>query len=1065
MDEHTWEWAELLGHWVLAWTLVVAAVAAWMRVSRPGRASVRYGAWLLATFAGLLLAPWALGVGPRISWVDVLAVVNLAPRGSTVDPVARFPSWFEGRPAVAGESASEESPGPERTETIAPVDPQTRRTAGVAEEERRDVASAAWPGAVVAVWAAGFLLFAVRLGRDALRVRALLREADREAPADLNAELEVARRDLGLRRRVRVLVHAGLPAPLCVGLFRPTLLWPTEESCPMTPSQRRASLWHELAHLRHGDDWVALLAEAWRCVSWFYLPVHLMIGCLRREREFRCDDVASSRSGGPERYARWLLDLAPVRVEPPALATSLVGGADLAVRVRRLLDGTARDLGPLSRRQVLMLGMLGLGLLGACGSVRLVGFVARAGESDAADAPLPEITPQELAAQIEKARQGYVAGLLEVEFDEERDATPFPRRNVDAPSTVKFPGRFQHASDGRLWRTEFDAKTLSFGAEQVVTRPYRWVTGFDGQRHYNWKVGGQNEVTLGDSNREALALEPRALFWSKHAEIIKSLKSKDVTIMQAEVDGVRCYVVRSQVKNDSGEWRSEYAISPRRSFLGVETSLYHNGQRYLWHRLRNIRQAGQGHWAPERIDWEWLSFRKDGTSQVEQRRAMRVVRYEPARAIAREDFSLKIPINATANDLTTGLSYVNDPWWPELGPLLRERFDWPPPDFSELRNVVSHCDGKIEGRPAPPVEASAWINSGPIDWAQERGKVVLIHLTSLYDDRKQTAAVRALADRYEAAGLRVLSLFDSSDDPDAVRQCVKELRLQHPVAIDRPAGERFGATMQALGMSYETSVFLVDHLGKVRQVKAPGTLIESVVQRLRDAGAQDVSAPSGKWPTLDREMSQAVQRSFQEWLTQADNGGSLVGTISDGEGLPLANAQVRLEAEARIQTGPGAQFIITSRAPRLAVTGGNGMFQFLDLAKGNYDILVSAPGHATIKRKAVIESKLGEVTFEAILSQADTIGGRVVDEAGKPVAGAEVTISEHQLAHSNGNVTHFHDVFEMKTTDAQGRFSFRKLPEGDYTLVVKGAGYSPQEAKHVPAGTNDLGLTLPHVRP
>ena len=73
MSERTRLVAEAFGHWVLAWTLVVLAVGLWSVVLRPRRASVRYGGWLLATFAGAALLPMVVAVGPRVSWSELIA--------------------------------------------------------------------------------------------------------------------------------------------------------------------------------------------------------------------------------------------------------------------------------------------------------------------------------------------------------------------------------------------------------------------------------------------------------------------------------------------------------------------------------------------------------------------------------------------------------------------------------------------------------------------------------------------------------------------------------------------------------------------------------------------------------------------------------------------------------------------------------------------------------------------------------------------------------------------------------------------------------------------------------
>src|SRR5438034_5030527 len=92
---------EALGHWVLGWTLIVLGVAVWIGAARPRRATVRYGGWLLATFAGAALAPVVIAVGPLASWREVLRVFPTRPAAAEPsEPTAAFRSWFDGEPAA-----------------------------------------------------------------------------------------------------------------------------------------------------------------------------------------------------------------------------------------------------------------------------------------------------------------------------------------------------------------------------------------------------------------------------------------------------------------------------------------------------------------------------------------------------------------------------------------------------------------------------------------------------------------------------------------------------------------------------------------------------------------------------------------------------------------------------------------------------------------------------------------------------------------------------------------------------------------------------------------------------
>lgn len=1053
MSERAWQWAEVLGHWSLAWTVVVVAVGVWIRLGRPRRVALRYWGWCWATFAGAALAPMVLAVGPQVSWRDAVALIQPASAPTARAP-ARFVSWFEGISAVVPRDVPDASPGVERP-APGPSKAPVGRTLETPPADRLAGSSDRWLSIALAVWAAGFLVFAARLAWAAARVRVLLAQSTAIVPAGLAAELESTRRALGLCRAVRVVVHPEIDAPMCVGLFRPVVLWPTEENCPMTSTQRRASLTHELAHLRQFDDWVGLLAEAWRSVSWFYVPVHWTIGRLRLERESRCDEIAAGHFESPERYARWLLDLAPIKVRPPVLASSLLGGTDLAARIRRLLDRAPRPTRPLSRRQIGMWTTLTFALLAVAGSVRLVGFAARAAQADAADAPLPEISPKALAEKIVESRKRYAAGLLVVEFDEER-GTLARADEVEAPGNMRFPGRFQYASDGRLWRVEFDSMMPNAGPRKLV--PHRWASGFDGTRHYTWTIR-DNQVKFGEAEIAATTLTPAELFWHRGDDLFEMLGKPGAKVGQRTIDGVRCYVVERTTTRDQVKWGTEYLISPRQSYLAVGLTYERGERRYFSHRLLNLHKTDAGLWIPDRVTSGAEPKPDVGLSRFDSRRLMRVVRYEPSKSFEEGEFTLKVPINADVNDFALGTSYCNDPWWPEIGKLLRERFDWPKVDLLPLLSLQTHGDPPIIGRPAPAIDATLWINSGPVDWENLRGKVVLIDFSALVVRQEIIPGLRKLVETYGPAGLEVISVLSPRDSPEDVRQFVRELRITHPVAIDRPHEEGYGATREGFGMKSEVSSFLVDRKGIVHRITREH-LIEDLVPLLRKANAGKVEPLSLETAELTDKMIREVDQAWQGWVTQAVSTGKITGKVIDSRGRPVVDARVRATMEARVLTFSNAHFLFQRKTPQAAASGPDGSFVLPGFSKGNYTLRITTPGFATVERPVLITDALGAAAILVVLSQSDTISGRVVDEAGKPVVGAETILSERRLMHPDGTQTNFNGFLEGKVTDSDGRFHFVGLSEGDFTLRVNGKGFLEAKRERVPAGKTDLELTI-----
>ncbi len=122
------------------------------------------------------------------------------------------------------------------------------------------------------------------------------------------------RRQLGVRRKVRLLTTDKPIGPAAFGIFRPTVVIPQAISDPSSGDENReqidAILAHELIHVRRGDPVAGMLQLVANSLWWF----HPMIWWASREtirvRERCCDDEAVAGLGcSSSDYAQSLLDM------------------------------------------------------------------------------------------------------------------------------------------------------------------------------------------------------------------------------------------------------------------------------------------------------------------------------------------------------------------------------------------------------------------------------------------------------------------------------------------------------------------------------------------------------------------------------------------------------------------------------------------------------------------------------------------------------------------------------------------------------------------------------------
>ncbi len=337
------------------------------------------GAALLAFAAFATLAMWRASAAARhLVWLVAIVALLVVPVLSVALPQWQvLPKWatagVAGPVPVAGKGGTEGTQGTQGTgippgnavEVVplgnAPLPATPASTDAAPAAAALLTVNAPWPAALVPApawrdwlplaWVAGFTLLALRL----LAAHLLLRRASRDCPAlafppdeKIGAAFAEACTQLGLRRRVKVLLDKRRNIPVVWGVFRPRLMLPVDAR-GWSDDQLRSVFLHELAHLKRRDTLVQWLTQIACALHWWNPLVWLAAWRLHVERERACDDLVLASGVRPSAYAEHLLDVATNL--SPARWTAACG---LAMARQSSLEGRLRAVlsEKLNRRRV-----------------------------------------------------------------------------------------------------------------------------------------------------------------------------------------------------------------------------------------------------------------------------------------------------------------------------------------------------------------------------------------------------------------------------------------------------------------------------------------------------------------------------------------------------------------------------------------------------------------------------------------------------------------------------------------------------------------------------------------
>ena len=174
-------------------------------------------------------------------------------------------------------------------------------------------------------------------------------------------------------QRARLLVSDRVDSPVMWGLWRPTIVVPTELASAENSARLRWGLAHEWSHVVRGDCTTWWLASLVKFVC-FYQPIYWwMRRHLALSQDFLADAFAARHGESAEDYAAFLLSLARTRNQPQFAGTLGIGDrrSNLFRRIHMLVKSTRPPLEHNRRWPALLIALTSLFVVGGLSVVRL----------------------------------------------------------------------------------------------------------------------------------------------------------------------------------------------------------------------------------------------------------------------------------------------------------------------------------------------------------------------------------------------------------------------------------------------------------------------------------------------------------------------------------------------------------------------------------------------------------------------------------------------------------------------------------------------------------------------
>ena len=192
---------------------------------------------------------------------------------------------------------------------------------------------------LIIIWATGLIFLLIRIFLGLYGAHRLTRQGKRISSSLWQQLLHRFLEAISIKRKINLLSHKHVKAPLTWGVVKPVVIIPAE-SRNWTKDQCSSALFHELSHIKRSDFLIKILAGCSCALYWFNPLSWFAFRMMKSEQEKACDELVLKAGVKPSTYAANLLSIkkaGQIHWNPPAAVLGAVGKSQLNERLVAIL--------------------------------------------------------------------------------------------------------------------------------------------------------------------------------------------------------------------------------------------------------------------------------------------------------------------------------------------------------------------------------------------------------------------------------------------------------------------------------------------------------------------------------------------------------------------------------------------------------------------------------------------------------------------------------------------------------------------------------------------------------